>query len=171
MQTILHIIEEERKKMAKLYELINEIENFEFEIDEETGEILNMDALDSLEIAKTEKIENLCLWVKNLKSDEEAYKAEKNSFAKKERAAKNKAESVRNYIQSILAGEKFKTDRVMVSYRKSEAVECSDVYAVDDDYLNYAVPTVDKTAVKKAIKAGIEVKGCTLVEKQNMQIK
>ena len=31
--------------MAKLYEIMNEIENFDFEIDEETGEILNFDEL------------------------------------------------------------------------------------------------------------------------------
>ena len=63
--------------MAKLYEIMNEIENFDFEIDEETGEILNFDALDRLQVARDVKIENLCLWVKNLKSDAEAYKAEK----------------------------------------------------------------------------------------------
>lgn len=157
--------------MAKLYELIDEIENFEFEIDQETGEILNIKDLDDLEVAKNEKIENLCLWVKNLRADEAAYKAEKDSFAKKEKAAKNKAESVKNYIQTVLAGSAFKTNRVAVSYRKSESVEYNDVCEVDDNYLKYGAPTVDKNAVKKAIKEGIEVKGCRLIEKQNMQIK
>ena len=157
--------------MAKLYDLVREIEDFEFEIDEETGEILNAEDLDNLELEKNEKIEQLCLWIKNLKSDAAAYKAEKDSFAKKQKAAENEAESVKGYIEYILAGEKFKTDRVTVSYRKSEQVECLDMSLVDDDYLRFKEPELDKTKIKKALKDGVKVGGCMLVEKQNMQIK
>lgn len=157
--------------MAKLYDLVREIEDFEFEVDEETGEILNAEDLDNLELEKNEKIEQLCLWIKNLKSDAAAYKAEKDSFAKKQKAAENKAESIKNYIAYILAGEKFKTDRVTVSYRKSEQVECLDMSLVDDDYLRFEEPELNKTKIKKALKEGIKVGGCMLVERQNMQIK
>ena len=157
--------------MGKLYDLVREIEDFEFEIDEETGEILNANDLDNLELEKNEKIEQLCLWIKNLKSDAAAYKAEKDSFAKKQKAAENKAESIKNYIAYILAGEKFKTDRVTVSYRKSEQVECLDMSLVDDDYLRFEEPELNKTKIKKALKEGVKVGGCMLVEKQNMQIK
>ena len=157
--------------MAKLYELVREIEDFEFIIDEETGEILNANDLDKLELEKNEKIEQLCLWQKNLKSDAAAYKAEADSFKKKQKAAENKAESIKNHIEYILSGEKFKTDRVTVSYRKSEQVECLDMSLVDDDYLRFKEPELDKTKIKKALKDGIKVGGCMLVEKQNMQIK
>lgn len=157
--------------MAKLYDLVREIEDFEFEIDEETGEILNANDLDNLELEKNEKIEQLCLYIKNLKSDAAAYKAEKDSFAKKQKAAENKAESIKNYIAYILAGENFKTDRVTVSYRRSEQVECPDMSLVDDDYLRFKEPELDKTKIKKALKDGIKVGGCMLVERQNMQIK
>ena len=157
--------------MAKLYDLVREIEDFEFEIDEETGEILNANDLDNLELEKNEKIEQLCLWIKNLKSDAAAYKAEKDSFAKKQKAAENEAESIKNYIAYILAGEKFKTDRVTVSYRKSEQVECLDMSLVDDDYLRFKEPELDKTKIKKALKDGVKVGGCMLVERQNMNIK
>ena len=157
--------------MAKLYDLVREIEDFEFEVDEETGEILNAEDLDNLELEKNEKIEQLCLWIKNLKSDAAAYKAEKDSFAKKQKAAENKAESIKNYIAYILAGEKFKTDRITVSYRKSEQVECLDMSLVDDDYLRFKEPELDKTKIKKALKDGVKVGGCMLVERQNMQIK
>lgn len=157
--------------MGRLYDLVREIEDFEFEIDEETGEILNAEDLDNLELEKNEKIEQLCLWIKNLKSDAAAYKAEKDSFAKKQKAAENKAESIKNYIAYILAGENFKTDRVTVSYRRSEQVECPDMSLVDDDYLRFKEPELDKTKIKKALKDGIKVGGCMLVERQNMQIK
>ena len=157
--------------MAKLYDLVREIEDFEFEVDEETGEILNAEDLDNLELEKNEKIEQLCLWIKNLKSDASAYKAEKDSFAKKQKAAENKAESIKNYIAYILAGDKFKTDRVTVSYRKSEQVECLNKSLVDDDYLRFKEPELDKAKIKKALKDGVKVDGCMLVERQNMNIK
>lgn len=157
--------------MAKLYEIMNEIENFDFEIDEETGEILNFDALDRLQVARDVKIENLCLWVKNLKSDAEAYKAEKESFAKKQKQAENRATSLHNFIQTVLNGENFKTDRVTVSYRKSEAIELEDKICVPDKYFVPQEPKLDKTGLKKAIKAGEEFGGAHLVERQNMSIK
>lgn len=157
--------------MATLYDLAVELANFKLDIDEETGEVLNADELDNLQMARDEKIEGICLWIKNLKADAAAYKAEKDSFAKKQKAAENKAEALRNYIQYILAGEKFKTNRVAISYRKSDQIECPDIAAVDDDYLRYKEPELDKAKIKKALKNGIEVKGCTLVERQNMQIR
>lgn len=157
--------------MATLYDLAVELANFKLDIDEETGEVLNADELDNLQMARDEKIEGICLWIKNLKADAAAYKAEKDSFAKKQKAAENKAEALRNYIQYILAGEKFKTNRVAISYRKSDQIECPDIAAVDDDYLRYKEPELDKAKIKEALKNGIEVKGCTLVERQNMQIR
>ena len=157
--------------MGKLYDIVRDIEDFEYEIDEETGEILNANQLDALELEKDNKIEQLCLYIKNLKSDAAAYKAEKDSFAKKQKAAENKAESIKGYVEYILSGDKFKTDRVTVSYRKSEQVECLDMSLVDDDYLRFKEPELDKTKIKKALKDGIKVGGCMLVERQNMQIK
>ena len=155
----------------KLYEIIHEIENFDFIIDEETGEILNAMQLDELELAKEEKVENICLWIKNLKAEANAIKEEVSSLQKRHKAVHNKAESLERYIQQALNGEKFKTARVSVSYRKSETVECADILAVDDDYLRYKEPELDKAKVKAALKEGIDVKGCSLIQKQNMQIR
>ena len=157
--------------MATLYELVKEIENFDLDIDEETGEILNMDELDSLQLENDAKVENICLWIKNLKSDAEAYRSEKKAFEQKIRAAENKAARLTAYVDYILAGDKFKSSKVSVSYRKSEQIECADLLDVDVDYLRYKEPELDKKKIKDAIKAGIEVKGCQLVERQNIQIK
>lgn len=67
--------------------------------------------------------------------------------------------------------EKIETPTLKLSFRKSESVE------VDPDQLpnNYMVEKVtytpDKTKIKAAIKEGINVKGASLVTKQNLQIK
>lgn len=157
--------------MATLYELAEELENFELEMDEETGEVLNLADLDKVEMEFKKKVEGICLWIKNLKADALAYKAEKDSFTRKQREAEKKAESLSRYVQGVLRGEKFKTNRVAVSYRKSEVVECSDLSKVSEQFLRFKDPELDKTAVKKALKNGETVEGCSLVEKQNMTIR
>ena len=42
---------------------------------------------------------------------------------------------------------------------------------VSEQFLRFKDPELDKTAVKKALKNGETVEGCTLVEKQNMTIR
>lgn len=157
--------------MATLYELVKEIEDFQFEIDEETGEILNFDELDALQLEKNTKVENICLLIKNLRSDAEAYKNEKNSFEQKRKQAENKADRLTAYVQYILAGDKFKSSKVSVSYRKSEKIICPELLEVEPDYLRYKEPELDKKKIKDAIKAGVKVKGCYMEESLNIQIK
>lgn len=157
----------------KLYELNALIDGFELEVDEETGEILNAEELDALEMERDEKIENIALWIKNLSAEVDAYKKEKESFQKKQKTAEAKIERLRNYLDFALAGSKFKTDRVQISYRKSESVILSNNF-IDDCDLRFLIPQepkVDKLAVKKALKDGEKIAGAMLQEKQNIQIK
>lgn len=156
--------------MATLYEITEALRDFEFEIDEETGEVTNLEELDRIQLEKHEKVENIALMVKNLLSDAEAYKREKESFAKKEQTAKNRAEWLRDYLQRNLQGEKFKTDRVTISYRHSEKVEVTDIDKIPQEYLRIK-PEPNKTEIKKALKAGMYVEGAVLTEQESMQIK
>lgn len=68
-----------------LYEINREILSC---IDYETGEILDVQRLEMLEIAKEKKIENVALWIKNLESEAAALKKEKDSFAQREKSVK-----------------------------------------------------------------------------------
>ena len=150
--------------MATLYELDAQLRNFDLDIDEETGEILNADELEAIELARDTKIENIALFIKNLKSDAEAYKKEKEAFYKKEQQATKKAEYLREYLQMFLNGDKFKSDRVNITYRASESVAI-DPLQIDNDFLaqnNWLVaqaPKIDKMALKKALKDGVEIRG------------
>lgn len=157
----------------KLYELDAMIEAFEFEIDEETGEILNDGELAMLEMEREAKIENIALWIKNLNAEVEAYKREKESFQKKEKQAEKKIESLKYYLKFILNGEKFKSNRVTISYRKSESVMLSEDFADECDlrFLIPQEPKIDKLKIKKALKLGEKIDGAFLIEKQNIQIK
>lgn len=140
-------------------------------IDTETGEIINEEMLKELSMEFNEKVENIALWIKDLLAEAKAIKEEKDNLAMRQKACENKAESLKKYLAGALGGEKFKTSRVNISYRKSESVEVTDMSLLDDDYFKYADPTVDKAKVKKALKDGINLKGVKLVENQNIQIK
>lgn len=151
-----------------LYEIEKEIMDC---IDEETGEIVDVEKLDSLVMERDVKIENICLWIKNLKADAVALKAEKDNFAARQKSAENKAESLTKYISSYLNGDKYKSARVTVSYRKSEAVNITDITQVPEEYIKPVEPQADKTAIKNAIKGGLIIPGAEIVENQNIQIK
>lgn len=140
-------------------------------VDEETGEIIDEEKLAVLNLAFDEKVENIALWIKNLLSDAEAIKQEKLKLAERQKVAENKAESLKKYLAAFMGGGKFKTARVQIGWRKSKQVQVQDITKIDDNYLKYAEPTVDKTKIKKAIESGVEIEGAELVEINNIQIK
>lgn len=140
-------------------------------IDLETGEIIDAEKLTELTMERDEKVEKVALWIKDLKAEAEALKAEKQSFADRQRAAENKIESLKKWLADALNGEKFKTTKVAVSFRKTKSVDVPDIFALDENYIKYAEPTADKAAIKKAIEAGETVKGAQLVENVSISIK
>lgn len=152
----------------KLYEIDQAILDC---IDLETGEIIDTEQLDKLTMEREAKLENVACWIKELKAEAEALKAEKMAFAKRQQVAENKMESLKKYLAYALDGQAFKTVRASVTFRKSQAVEIADIYKLDENYLRYKEPEADKTAIKEALKAGQTVAGATLVENTSVIIK
>ena len=160
-----------------LYEIDSAIANFDFQIDEFTGELLNAEELDSLQMAREEKIENIALYIKELDAECDAIKNEMNSLRERLTAKENKHDSLMNYLKNFLNGQRFETPRCRIGYRKSQQVilsgdfeEWAKEYA--PDLLTEKVSiTPDKTAIKNALKDGRLLKGATLVDNQNLQIK
>lgn len=106
-----------------LYEIDNEILNC---VDMETGEIVDLDKLNSLQMERDQKVENIGCWIKNLLADAKALKEEKDNLVKRQKAAENKAESLKRFLFSYLNGEKFKTTRVAISYRSNSSVDIAE---------------------------------------------
>ena len=153
-----------------LYQIDNEILGC---VDADTGEIIDIDKLEELQIERDAKVENLGLWIKNLDAEAEALKAEKMSFAKRQQAAENKRDSLKKYLANYLEGTPFKSTKVNISFRKSEILEIADeaLFDLPDAYLKFKQPDVDKAALKKALKEGKQFAGVCIVENQNIQIK
>lgn len=153
--------------MASLYKIDQEILDC---IDLETGEIIDGEKLSELQIEREQKLEGVALWIKNLKSDAEAYKAEKDAFAEREKRAKEKAEKLSEWLSVALNGEKMHTNRVAISFRKSEAVEIESEEFIPESCWKVK-KEISKTAVKSLLKSGENVPGCRLVQNLNIQIK
>ena len=156
-----------------LFEIDKAIETFfEENIDPETGELLNIEQLDDLQMAREQKIENVGLYIKNLEAEADAVENQEKIFADRKKRIRKKIEGLKGFLGYALDGKPFKTDRVVMSFRKSESVLIKDEYLIPDDYCEFTVTRrPNKTNLKKALKDGKEIMGCELVEKQNIQIK
>ena len=159
-----------------IYEINKEILSC---VDEETGEIIDEDRLNMLQIVKEEKMENIALWIKNLKAEADAIKKEEENLYNRRKTIENKQESLKNYLKFALKGQKLETSKVKVSYRNTKAVNIVDEQLFvqwaeknnKDDLLNYKEPTISKTAVKEEIEKGALIPYATIEEKQAIIIK
>ena len=156
-----------------LYEINAQLEQAFLDcIDPETGEITGeTDALDALTIARDEKVENVALYIKNLNAEADAIKAEADKLTARYRTAKNHAERLKNYLMGNLDGEKFKTPRVSISWRRTKSVQINDIDKLPDDCLRFKDPEPDKRLIKLALEEGRPIEGAELVENASMIIK
>lgn len=148
-------------------------------IDQESGEILDVQAFESLQMEREKKAENMALWVLDLQDEVNALTDEINRLRDKKTAAENKIASLKRYLPVITHGEKLKTPLISVSYRNYDALEVVDKAEViewaeqhhRDDVLKYSEPDVSKTAVKKLIASGEKIPGAMIVSSLSTIIK
>ena len=157
----------------KLYEIDNAILEC---IDMETGEVIDAEKLDALNMERDVKIENVVLWIKDLKAEAEAIKAEKLALAERQKIAENKVESLKKWVAYALGGQKFSTAKCAVSFRNTESVEVTEegleaLMKEHDELLTYKAPEPNKKAIKDAIKDGLSVAGVQLVQNVSTIIK
>lgn len=145
-------------------------------IDEETGEIINDELLTDLENMKKDKIENICLYIKNLQAEGTALKNEIDALTERKKKTENKMNRLTEYLTNVLNGTKFKTSKVEVSYRKSKSIEVHNKFiewALNEnkDLLSFKEPVPNKTKIKALIEEGQDIKYATIKENNNIKIK
>lgn len=166
----------------KLYEIAADYERLLDAI--EAGELPEEAIADTLEAVQgelDEKAENIACMLKDIAAEVAAIEDEEKRLAERRKQKERTYERVKNYLSGALhkvGKTKIETPRCKISFRKSESVEILDAAALiiwaernDDSLLNYAMPTINKTAVKKALAAGNAVTGAQIVTRQNIQIK
>lgn len=141
-------------------------------IDFETGEIIDLDALETLSMLREEKIENVALWIKNLAAEAVAYDAEAKAFAERKKKALEKIEQLKRFLAKATNGQDFSTTKCAVSFRTSKRVEVFNADAIPKAFLTEKIEySPNKSAIKKAIESGQAVNGCALIEHTNTTIK
>lgn len=145
--------------------------DFEFLVDEETGELINAEEFDNLNIIFSTKIEDCALHFRTLLSEAEAYKKEEKYFAERSDTTLRHAEKIKKYIDYSLKGEKFKSTRVNISYRKSDKLHITDDSNIPSCYFKELKPAVKVQELKTAIKNGLVVEGAEIITNNNIQIK
>ena len=163
--------------MRPLYEIKQEILDC---VDQETGEILDSARLDALEMEKDLKIEGVALWVKDLKAEADAVKAEADKLTARKKALDNKIESIKAWLLYALDGGKLKTARCNVYPTHSQRVAVADepelirflqTLEEPEKFLRFKDPELRKDEIKKALKDGTIIPGASLEETESVVIK
>lgn len=138
------------------------------DIDEETGEIINADALNQFEMDAKEKIENAALFCRELDRESTVLSEEADRMIDRSKSMVKKAERIKSLILPALQAfnGKVKTARVTVYERKTESVVVDDIERIPDSFKKTKTEViVSKTSLKKAIQSGENISGAHLEEK------
>lgn len=160
-----------------LYELDTKIKgciqlDAEHVVDTEDGEIFDLQQFEALQMERGQKIEGMCCYIKNLMAEVVAYEAEEKRMRERRAAKEREIDRCKGYLAGVLYGEKFETPRCKISWRKSEICNVLNIDAVPDEFKRTKVTVdADKTAIKKAIKGGMEIPGAEVIQKLNMTLK
>lgn len=162
--------------MSSIYEINQAILDC---LDPETGEILDMEALEQLSMDRVQKAENVACWRKNLMALITSIKEEEDALKKRREVLQRKVDGLDKYLSMHFSGEKIETARVVINWRKSTGVEIiNEQEAVDylmhiahEELLKYKTPTIDKKAAKALLESGEAIPGLALTDRLNLQIK
>ena len=163
--------------MKPLYEIDQAILDC---VDLETGEILDPEKLDALQMEREQKLEGVALWIKDLKAEAEAVKAEADKLTARKKAVENKIEGLKQWLLYALNGEKLKTARCNVYQTHSQKVVIDDEKALVDmlmtspfgeKFLRVKEPEIDKNALKDSMKQGYEYEFAHLEQTESVVIK
>jgi hypothetical protein len=140
------------------------------ELTEELEQALAINKAD-LEVKGT----NYGLIVKQIKGEIAIIDGEMERLSALKKSRSKTIERLENNLAAamqIFEIEKIESPILKISFRRSESVEIDDVDQIDKKFINIkTTETVDKTAIKTAIKAGEIVVGAHIQENKNIQIK
>lgn len=145
-------------------------------VDMETGEIEDEKRYDELQMERTQKVENIACYYKNLIAEAMAIKEEEVNLTRRRKAVENKAERIKNLLAYALKGEKFESPKVRCSYRKAKSIHVDDGFVAwaeehADDLLTYKEPTPNRIAIKAALADGREIEHAEIVTSESLQVK
>ena len=163
----------------KYSDILDEIDNM-LDLDPETltpEEQKTLDEyLDELASQESEKVDSFCKYIRALESQMEFVGNEVAYLRKKKDAIENKVDRLKGYYLQLLHKHDLKKvagNVYSISTRNSQVVQYDgDIAALKDKYRRIKTTVeVNKTALKKDLQDGIDVKGARLVTKTSLIIR
>lgn len=142
-------------------------------VDEETGEILQADALHAVEAEAADKIEATALYLRELDAEAKAAKDEADRMLDRVKSMQKRSDYLKSMLlEALHATGKVKTARVTVSIRTTQAVEVSEGANLPEAYTTVKTTvSPNKVAIKQALLDGVEVPGCSLEARESVSIR
>lgn len=164
-----------------LYEIDRALEELVAKaVDPETG-VFDGDssAWEDLVMAREEKIENIALYIKNLRAEATALLQEEQNLRRRREIIENKVGWLWKNLQASLGGQDYETARASVRFKKNPpSVAIRDesrtmAWAQEScpDAIQFSRPTLSKGTLLRLLKDGEEVPGCELVQNVRMEVK
>ena len=163
--------------MRSLYEIDQELLDC---VDMETGEILDTEKLDALQMERERKLEGVALWIKDLNYEAAAVKEEADKLTARKKALDNKITGLKQWLLYALNGEKMKTPRCNVYQTHNQKLTVVNetalvnfIKSLNDpgQFLRFPDPELKKDEIKKALKDGREIPGAVLESTEGLVIK
>lgn len=163
-----------------LYEIdsrIKEILDSIYDAADENGEVgeIDLTELKELQAARETKLENIALYAKNLAVEASAIKEEENTLSERRKRLESKCERMKAILINAMredGNKKISSPRFEAVLRDSKKTEILDESLIPEEYIKTKIEkTPDKTAIKKAIEAGADVAGATVITNTTITIK
>lgn len=131
-------------------------------------------ALENIDGALEEKLENVAKLVRNLEAEAKAYEEEERRLRAQKQAAKNRIESIKRYVKENL--EEIGRDKVEAGIFKWSLqngpgrVEITDETKIPEEYFVTEIKPL-KSEIKKAIEEGIITEGAEIVRDKSLRLR
>lgn len=159
----------------KLYELPDALRAaFDaLEVDEETGEIINGEALERVEAEARDKLEGTALYMRELDADAKGLAEEIARLQARKRSIERRTEWLKQYMRPALdaMGGKLKTPRATIYKMRTQKVliDCKPENLPQAFQRMEIKP--DLAGLKKALKSGEKIQGAYLVDNESVVIR
>ena len=162
------------KYMEKLslYEISEAFSSIEEQMEDDLS---LQDYLDAIKMDLIEKVDNIVMYRQSLELTADAVQSEIDRLTKLKKHYTTKADKLKNYLaynMHKMGKDTLETEKAKLSFRSSETTEVDDVSKIPDEYIiTKTTKAPDKTAIKNAIKGGIDVPGTHIEKHKNLVIK
>ena len=149
-------------------------------VDQETGEIIDPEALTALNMEREKKLEGVTLWIKDLAYEAEAVKHEADRLNDRKKRLDKRIADLKSWLLAALGGGILRTPRCIVYTTHNTRVPIPDekklisfLQTLDkpEQFLRFKEPELRKDEIKKALKADFLIPGASLEETESVVIK